>query len=174
MRARLIYVIIFLGLALQGEAQRSKCPEIPEGYVWDNPEDYRKDSVFVSECLVWLCQAPLYKSMECRSRVNIYVMEWLAGTTGLTIDVDSRALPFAEENPELLYSFIHGMALYKMKNKACENVDELRIQGLKAVCKLVEREEEMKRSKSVKQLMRMSKSDKKLNNYYQKLVSPKQ
>jgi hypothetical protein len=101
-------------------------------------------------------------------------MEWLAGTTGITIDVDSRALPFAEENPELLYSFIHGMALFKMKNRGCENVDEMRIQGLKAVSKLIEQEEEMKRSKSVKQLMRMSKSDKKLNNYYQKLVSPKQ
>ena len=174
MIARVLYIILFLSFTLEAKTQRSKCPEIPIEHTWNSPEDYRKDSVFVSECLVWLCQAPLYKNMECRSRVNIYVMEWLAGTTGITIDVDSRAIPFAEENPELLYSFIHGMALYKMKNRACENVDEMRVQGLKAVSKLIEREEEMKRSKSVKQLMRMSKSDKKLNNYYQKLVSPKQ
>jgi hypothetical protein len=171
---RLLYILLFVTVSFSGWTQRTKCPEIPEKYVWEKPQDYKRDSVFVSECLSWLCQAPLYNNLECRSRVNIFVMEWLAGTPHMTIDVDSKALPFTDENPELLYTFIHGMALYKMKNKSCEDVHEMRIHGLKTVCNLIEKEEEMKRSKSVKQLMRMSKSDKKLNNYYQKLVSPKQ
>jgi hypothetical protein len=170
---RFLYILIFASIPLVGMPQRSKCPEIPEKYTWENAVDYQKDSTLVSECLIWLCQAPLYSNLECRSRVNVFVMEWLAGTPNLIIDVDSKVVPFTEENPELLYSFIHGMALYKMKNRNCEDQREMRIQGLKAVCKLIEREEDMKKSKSVKQLMRMSKNDKKLNNYYQKQVSPK-
>ncbi|MDZ4752027.1 MAG: hypothetical protein SGI87_10460 [Flavobacteriales bacterium] len=170
MKLKYFSIFVLFLLAFPALGQRSKCPVVPDEYSWNSASDYSMDSSLVAECLVWLCNAALYDRMECRSEVNLFVMEWLAGSPSVKIDVDSKLLPFTEENPELLFSYIHGMALYQLKNRRNDDLVKSRIEGLKAVSQLVEREEDMKKSKDVRKLLRMAKSDKKLNNYYHKQV----
>ncbi len=165
------YIFILLIFILHGKVQ-AQCPELPEKYEWNTAEDYANDKDLVKKTLRWLCNTPLGVEVQKRSVANAFVLEWLAGTPELTMNVDTRVLPFETDHPELLYTFMHGMALYMLEHPKETDQIKLHTQGLKVVAELALSSKELSKSRSLKRLLRADRKNK-LREYTKELLEEK-
>jgi hypothetical protein len=171
MRSLLVIILFYaLGLSISQSisAQIGKCPSIPVEYGWNNANDYEKDRDLVKKTLRWLCQTPLGEDVKQRSLANAFVLEWLAGAPNLTISVEQKWLPFLDKHEELLFVFIHGVALYKMDHPNESDEDKLYVEGYKAVVELALQSKELSHSKALHPLLKAAKKSK-IKQYYSDL-----
>lgn len=157
------YALIILSLVFLPEdilhAQVGKCPQLPLTYDWVTPADYEKDTELVKQTLRWLCRTPLRAELQKQSLANAYVMEWLAGTPSITLEVETKYLPFVEDHPELLFTFIHGMAYYCLNHPETKNQVRLYLEGFKVVANLAAQSKELSKSPSLKSLLKAAKKN---------------
>jgi hypothetical protein len=135
-------------------AQAGKCPPIPKEYGWKNASEYEKDKELVKKTLKWLCQTPLGEDVKQRSLANAFVLEWLAGAPNMTITVEQKWLPFLEKHQELLFVFIHGVALYKMDHAAENDETKLYTEGYKTIVELALQSKELSHSRALRPLLK--------------------
>jgi hypothetical protein len=155
-----LLVIAFLLIAFHAShAQEGHCPKIPENYSWETAEDYRKDKDLVKKTLRWLCSTPLGVDIEKRGLANAYVLEWLAGSPSITVDIKTEHLPFLEHHPDLLYSFIHGIALYLMDKPTETDTVKLYAKGFEVVATLAMQSKELSHDKDFKPLIKAYKKE---------------
>lgn len=149
------YSAFLLAMACGLAAGAQKCPEIKNTEGWADASAYAKDRENVKECLRWLCKSAYGADIKCRSEVNVYVLQWLAGTPEITVELKSEYLPQTEVYQEdIMYSMLHGMAYYLLDH--IEEKDELKlhVKGLEVVAKLAEQSEELSKDKSMKALLK--------------------
>ncbi|MBX7050419.1 MAG: hypothetical protein K1X54_00145 [Flavobacteriales bacterium] len=156
----LIAALCFFCLNTSVFAQPGRCPKIPAKYLWETPEEYQKDEDQVRKTLKWLCQTPLGIDVEQRGLANAYVLEWLAGSPSILIEINSHYLEFADSQPELLFSFIHGMALYKMDHPSVKDEQTLYSSGFTVVAELAAQSKEYSRQKELRNLLKAYKKGK--------------
>ncbi len=157
---RLLYIVAAFAVLLTntGWAQPGRCPQLPKTYEWNAKEDYRKDREIVKKTLRWLCNNPLGVDIQTRSVANAFVLEWLAGTPDMTLDIQTRYLPFVQDHPELLYSFIHGAAYYKMNHPESTTL-KLYMAGFETVARLAGQSKELKKSSSLRPLLKAARKN---------------
>ncbi|MEY3398083.1 MAG: hypothetical protein RL220_677 [Bacteroidota bacterium] len=151
-------------------SQRTKCPPLPEKFNWSEAQDYRRDSAFVVDCLIWLDRAPLYSNIACRSSVTAYVLEWLSGCPSPVLVVDSRVFPFAEQHPELFLDFLCSMALNQIRYPSKTDKVAIHSKAFADVAKHLEKEKELKKTSEMKKIIRLGLNEKKLNKYIRGIV----
>jgi hypothetical protein len=152
-----------------GEAV-AQCPTLPQNYSWTTADDYAKDEDLVKKTLVWLCNTPLGMEVQQRSAANAFVLEWLAGSPTVMLDVKAAGMPFIDQHPELLFPLIHGMALYSMLHPKEKDAITLHTEGLKVAAKLARQSKELNKSGVVKRLLRKADSGK-LKEYCAELLA---
>lgn len=135
-------------------AQGILCPEIPAKYGWEKAEDYFHDREHVKMVLKWLCKTPYGENIQQRSVANAYVMEWLAGTPEITINVSTSVILGLEENPDILFSLIHGMALHLMEHPNETDPVKLHTKGLETVAILCNQSKELSGDSRIKPLLK--------------------
>ncbi len=162
--------IFMLLLALTMEGAMAQCPTLPISYSWTTANDYAKDEDLIKKTLVWLCNTPLGHDVQQRSKANAYVLEWLAGSPTVKLDVKTTGMPFIEQHPELLFPLIHGMALYVMQHPKEKDTLVLHTEGLKVAARLAEQSKELNKSADVKRLVRKAKAGK-LKEYCAELLA---
>lgn len=149
---------------------QGKCPELPKDYVWNSPEDYRKDTELVKKTLRWLSMAPLNVDLAKRSEANAFVLKWLSGSPDLIMAIDTSKLTFIEEHPELLDTFIHGMALaYLSKGNSISNADA-HAAGFQAVVQVAEQSKTLSKSRCLKPLFKAARKNE-MKKYAEKILS---
>jgi hypothetical protein len=172
MNQRFVFsIMLFAGLFCMAEMDaQSKCPEVPKNYQWNTPESYRKDEEQVKKVLKWLTFAPLQIDLVTRSEANLFVLQWLSGTPDYMVDIDTEKLPFMASHPELLDSFIHGVALAYL-NKGSE-VDVLLAysSGFQSVAQVALQSKMMSKSRTLKPLLRAA-SRQQVKAYTQKILA---
>ncbi len=156
----LMFTVLMLGNSHGILAQAGKCPPIPKEYEWKVAGDYEKDRELVKKTLRWLCQTPLGEDVKQRSLANAFVLEWLAGAPDLTISVEQKWLPFLDKHEELLFVFIHGVALYKMDHPNESDESKLYVEGYKAIAELALQSKELSHSRALHPLLRAAKKSK--------------
>jgi hypothetical protein len=165
-------IILLLCLCMGAMPQlwgQGRCPEIPSNYSWQTIEDYRKDADLVKKTLRWLTLAPLQLDLVTRSEANLFVMRWLAGTPDLKIEIQTSELPFIQAHPELLESFIHGMALaYLNKDGEVSRLDAY-VSGFQSVAQVASQSKAMTKSRPLKPLLKAAKR-REIKQYAQKIV----
>jgi hypothetical protein len=155
-RTSLVCAGIFLGhLAVNAQT----CPKIPEEYSWETPAQYKKDQGDIKKCLEYLCDAPLSYQVE-RSEVNAYVMEWLSGSPDITVDIDTRALPFLSYNEELIFPVVHGMALFQFTHPNITDKVVLHAHGIEVLAKLVDEDPTLRREEYMKDILKAARRNK--------------
>lgn len=150
-------VISLLCVLLQANicfAQNTRCWETVQEVEALTLEDYIKDKDCFKKTLRWLCTTPLGEDVKLRSYANAYVMEWIAGTPLFTLELETKYLSFIDEHPELLYSFIHGMASYKLEHVDENNQVKLYSEGFKVVANLASQSKELSKSSALKPLLK--------------------
>jgi hypothetical protein len=150
-------------------SQKARCWETAQQEVLTS-EDYLKDKECVKKTLRWLCTTPLGVEVQQRSYANAYVMEWIAGTPMFTLELETKYLLFIDEHPELLYSFIHGMASYKLEHVDEKNPVKLYSEGFKIVASLASQSKELSKSSVLKPLLKAARK-KTIREYTQTVLS---
>lgn len=172
MKKRIFIMLILTFCGNMLFAQEGRCPKIPETYEWLTPEDYIKDQDLVKKTLRWLCNTPLGIDVRQRSLANTYVMEWLAGTPTMQIEIKTNQLSFYESQPDLLFCYIHGIALYKIdKPNTVDPIVEM-TKGLETIAELVLQSEELSKDSSLRPILKAYKK-KKLKEYSKEICQPK-
>lgn len=160
---RLNSILIFLLLVLvpvKMFCQPGQCPDLPEKYRWITAEDYTKDRELVKKTLRWLCVTPLSEDIRVRALANAFVLEWLAGTPEITMNVRTKVLNFPDEHPELLLTFMHGMAYYALSHPKENNEVKMYEAGIKTVVDLSGQSKELSKLSRIKDFERMMKKGK--------------
>lgn len=155
--------------SLYGSAQVCKAPEIPVEYNWSTQEEYRASKDDIEKCLKWLCTTPYGLEVVKRSEINAYVMTWLAGSPDITVNLDVKFFPFLQENQELLFTMIHGMAYYQLNHPNEKSQEKIYLKGLETICDLANQSEELKKAKYLKALLKADKK-KELKPYLDELL----
>lgn len=148
---RLLICLISL-LALDAAAQH--CPPLPDPSAWKQAEDFRRSRDSVEKVLGWLCRSPFSEHRLKRSEANACVLLWIAGSSDLRVEVDTRVLPFVQEDEELLYSVIHGMALYQMRHPRETDPVRLHAEGIAVLAALASQSETLSEAKYMREVLR--------------------
>lgn len=149
---------------------QGKCPELPKEYVWNSPEDYRQDTELMKKTLRWLSMAPLNVDLAKRSEANAFVLKWLSGSPDYVIAIDTSKLPFIEEHPELLDSFIHGMALAYLAKGNSITAADAHSAGFQAVVQVAEQSKTLSKSRRLKPLFKAARKNE-MKKYAEKILA---
>ena len=160
----LVSFITFLWLPLLMWTQ----PTLPEEFVLDAPDDYPQYQEIVIESLQWLLKTPMEEQVNLRAKHNAFDLIWLSGAPNLSIDIDSKAMPFMDTHEELFYTFIFGMALYQLKHPGVKT-DKIKLHtyGLKAVAEMVLKSHHVEMDASLRKIVKAYRK-KQLKEYAQK------
>lgn len=160
MNRTLTLVVCCILIQLQAHCQEGKCPKLPDVYKWESAADYGKDFELVKKTLKWLCNTPLGIDVQQRSVANAYVMEWIAGSPDIRVEVETKKIAFYESHPELFFSFLHGIALLKMEKKPPTDELTLYTKGYETVAVLASQSEELSRAPELKPLLKALRKNK--------------
>jgi hypothetical protein len=155
--------VIGLVLILQmiSHLAKSQVPEIPVDYSWNSAAEYARDQSKVREVLKWLCKTPLGVEVQKRSEANLFVMEWIAGSPGFTLKLSTVVLPeFPIGQEQLMYSYIHGAALYAMDHPNEQDSVRFAVEGLKVLARLVEQSESLSKERAMRPLLKAFRKNK--------------
>jgi len=157
-------------MGTQCDAQGAPCPPLPSGKSWNTPAGYSASKDSIEKVLRWLCNTPLNVQILQRSEANACVLIWLAGTSEVTVNVDTRSLPFLELDEELLFPVVHGMTLYQLNHpKECDLI-KLHAKGLENLAYLALQSEALRSEKMLKPLFRAHRRGE-LNEYVKSNLS---
>lgn len=156
----LLLVSAILLLHLPANAQEGRCPKLPSNYQWESEKDYEKDEDLVKKTLRWLCATPLALDVEERSLANAFVLEWIAGSPEILVEVKTELLPFYQDHPDLLYTFIHAVALFKMERPGIKDEPTLYKEGFDVIAELAVQSKELSHSHSLRPLIKAYKKSK--------------
>jgi hypothetical protein len=149
---------------------QGKCPEIPKTYSWTSPQAYQKDADLVKRTLKWLTNAPLNTDLATRSEANIFVLIWISGSPDFRVEIETEKLPFMASHPELLDSFIHGVALAQMqKEKPMAEVEKYSA-GFQSVAQVASWSKSLSKCRQLRGLMRANKKNK-MKEYTEKWLA---
>lgn len=163
-------LILSLILSAQLQAQDCNKPVIPSTYQWKSASAYKKETESVKRALRWLCCSPLQSDLALRSQANAYVLEWLAGTPTLKLNIETKYLSFLTEYPELLFTFIHGAMLFSLEQPKQNAPKLVYLHGYESVIYLAKLDKSMRKSQCMKELKRLQKK-KQLEQFIEELMS---
>ena len=164
MKSLLIIFLMSVGLSAYTQ------PDIPEKFLLETKEDYDAQEDLVKDCLKWLLKQPLHKEMNKRNELNAFVMIWLSGSPTVELNIKSSAMPFLDTDEELFFTFVHGMALYKMNHPDETDEVKLHTQGLISVAEqILQSEDHVKKTKEIKKLLKVYKKGS-MNSYVRELM----
>jgi hypothetical protein len=139
---------------------QGKCPDLPETYAWTTAQAYQKDADLVKRTLKWLTNAPMNMDLATRSEANIFVLTWISGAPDLRVEIETENLPFIVSHPELLDSFIHGVALAQMQKEKPLTEVEKYCAGFQSVAQVASWSKSLCKCRQLRALMRAYKKNK--------------
>jgi len=155
-------IILSLGLAFGINAQTSAVPKIPENYHWESSRDYKRDEEQIIRTLQWLCRTPINSEVENRSTANLYVMEWIAGSPRIKIEIDSQQLPFYQAYPDLLFAYVQGIALKKLAKQSNDDEQQAVVGGFNTVGYMIATDPVLRKEVALHPLLKAYKKNKML------------
>ena len=109
--------ILFMNLLCSTHAQDCRCPDIPDEHAWVTAAQYKRDLENVKKILQWLLCSTLESEVSKRSEANAFVLEWISGSPWVRVELMTSDLPFANDFPDLLFTFIHGYTLKALETR---------------------------------------------------------
>ncbi len=142
------------------EAQDCEAPEIPIEANWETEEDFDASKSEIKRCLLWLCEADLETCKNEREALNAYVMLWLSAHPKMKVHLQTEHLHFLDEDPDLLFVMLQGMALFQIKNPSVSDPLAIHEAGLRTVVKVSKATKKYKHKKALRPLYRSGRKKK--------------
>lgn len=161
---RLLLTFVIAGIAFTSFAQEF---EIPAGYSFKQKGDYEKYQSEVLKAIQWLQDTPLKANPEKIKDVNAFVLQWLTGTSAVSIEIKQEIVTFMKPNADLLMIFMGGWSRHALETGEKDKVAGT-LKGLEAVMDFyTKNRSDLKRDKNVEKYIDMKNSGK-LEEYVRK------
>lgn len=90
--------------------------KVPKRIKLDKAEDYAKYEKDVLKAIRWIKNTPVNEQKAKRKEVSAFLIKWISGAPNVTITVDMRVSPYAE-NGECFMMFMAGWTEYALTIK---------------------------------------------------------
>ena len=134
----------------QGMSQPSF--ELPRNIRLDDKEDYAKYEKTMIAAAKWLEETDFDKDEEKRKQVNAFVIQWIAGSPSVTINLDQALARLIDRNPELLALYLASYSRNMLENKKTYNSFDATKAALLSIVKVYKKGINVSRSKEIEKL----------------------
>lgn len=123
---------------------------LPNSFKFETQEDFDQYEEKIIECINWFFAVPLSEEPEFRANLKAFVLIWLTENPKITLVINEDILgPVLkdegyENNPDLVFSYLIGMALYVLEEKK-EIFDPVEVQyaGIMSMLLLFQKNKEI-------------------------------
>ncbi|HEX5154058.1 MAG TPA: hypothetical protein VFW07_21575 [Parafilimonas sp.] len=91
--------------------------EVPQGVELKSKEDYAKYEPAIIDAAKWLEETDLDKETDKRKEVNSFVLQWIAGSPTVNIDINEKLSKIYGKNVQLLGIYLAGYTRNFLENK---------------------------------------------------------
>jgi hypothetical protein len=135
--------------------------EVPKNCVMSTSEDFAKYEPDVLKAINWLLNTPLAEQSAKQKEVNGFVIQWLTGTTVVSVEVKTEIVNFIDSNPQYLMIFMCGWTKYALESKDFKNKVTGNIKGIEAVIDFYTKNREaVKKEKNIEKYIKMKENGK--------------
>ena len=117
----------------------------------------------ILECIEWLQTSPYDENIRKRKHANAYLVDWLTGTSSVTIELHSYLAELTKKNPDLLPLFMGGWAKESLLYPASKtNVEQGSIAGIESLVDYYAKNKSkgLEKDKNVEKLVKLRNDDK--------------
>ncbi len=151
MRSLLCALCLFMTVSHTSFAQSF---ELPKNIDLSKPENYNRYEKDVINCVNWLEKNPASDGKQ-KDAVK-FLIEWVSGCPYITLNVDQRVLPFAEDHPEMLIYFMGGWTKFALEHKSDTSSIHGTVAGLKSIIKMYKANASAPRDASIDKLVSLN------------------
>ena len=155
-------LLLLLALSFAGNATHAQTTdfEVPKNVVLESPADYAIYETEVIAAANWIEETDLDREPQKRKMVNGFLMQWIAGSPDITINLVSPITDLAENNPDLLILYMSGYTRYYLQNKATATPAGGTEAGLRSMLKVYRKDIAINRNKDMEKLSKAEKGGK--------------
>lgn len=95
---------------------KSQTFEVPDNYELKTKEDYSAYEKDILNCINWLESTPFDQDKKKRKEASTFFMAWISGAPNVSITISSKAMNYADKNPDLLTIYLAGATKYCLTN----------------------------------------------------------
>lgn len=159
----LLILTVLFSLNIQAQDFR-----VPKRLKLEKAEDYAKYEDDVLKAVKWLKNTPVHEQKSKRKEVGAFLMKWITGAPDLTLTIDLKVCPYAED-PDCFLMFMAGWTEYALSKKD-DSASEGAYAGTIAVLDFYEKNKyELGKVKGIKKLIKKRKKGK-LKAHIEKLT----
>jgi hypothetical protein len=118
-------------------------------------EEFVKSEQAVINTTNWLENTPFDRDVDKRKQLNATFVAWITNSPTVTIELNSKTVPFTKKNNDLLIIFMGGWTRYCLQNGYSQDAVKCTLAGLKSVIKVYQMGNGLKKDKQIEKLIEL-------------------
>jgi carbohydrate-binding DOMON domain-containing protein len=107
------------------------------------------------DCINWLTNNPLNQEIQKRQQANAFFLQWLTGTSNVSIEMNAEITNYTKQNPDLMMIYMAGWAKYALKNGYSKDKFQGNLAGYKSIIKYYKAGNGVKKDKNTEKLVKI-------------------
>ena len=112
---KLLFTLVLTGLTTFCMTAQTNF-NLPENIELKSQSDYAKYEDDIIEAAKWLEATDLNVDTDKRKKVNAFIIQWLSGTSKITIEIDEPLMELCGENNQLLVLYMASYSSHFLQN----------------------------------------------------------
>jgi hypothetical protein len=113
----IVFAVLLSGLIISGRSVGQSKFELPKNIELKTREDYSKYENAVVGAERWMEETDLDQETAKRQAINQFIVQWVAGSPTVTINLDESLAQLTEKNPDLLALYLASYSKYIIEHK---------------------------------------------------------
>jgi hypothetical protein len=131
---------------------------VPQNIKLEKAEDYAPLENDVLKAIDWLYETPINEQQEKRTKANAFLLQWLAGSPYVHLNINTDIITFIKGTPYFLMVFMVGWAKYSIESKDYDNQVAGNLAGIEMVISFYEKnKKQLQKNKEVEKYIKMQK-----------------
>lgn len=126
--------------------------DLPQNIELKTKEDYARYEDDIIKAAEWLAETDLDKEVKMRQLAGKFVMEWMAGTPTVTIELNEPLVKVFDENPSFMAIFFANGAAWVLRNPGTSKAATVKA-GLLPLVKVYQKNIAVKETAAMKELV---------------------
>ena len=163
--------ILSLAFMLTGflTAQAQSNFEVPQNAVLKTEADFAKYEPAMIAAAKWLEETDLDKEQEKRQQTNAFVLEWISGSSTISVEINEQLGKIYGKNVQLLGLYLASYASNFIENKGTATKFTATKAGLASMMNVYKKGIDISKSKEMEKLIKLAagnKLDDYINEYF--------
>jgi len=157
MKQKLLFSILFLTLILSTTISFAQTEfDLPQDIELKTKEDYTRFEGTLVEAAKWLEQTDLDKEIEKRKLVNAFVLQWVTGSSTVTVDIGTQLAKIYGKDFQLLGLYLASYAKDVIENKSLSNKFTATKAGLTSIMNVYKKGIQVSKNKELDKIIKLT------------------